>query len=317
MDRYTALPTADKTARRKQGLANYAYVRYADDFVVLCNGTKEHATAMREELQSFLATTLHLTLSLEKTKVTHLNDGFDFLGFTMKRSMGQRRYGTKVLISAKSISKHTTALRTACDDTTHENSFIMKIKALNRIITGWCRYFQYTSKTTLQFPKLEYRAFWLLAHWIGRKHKLAMPAVLRQYRTPLGLGTDDAQLCKHSSFASANRTYAKRFLKPNPYTMQEVTLEREEPPSDNPWLGYEKRPGWADIRLLAIERDNHTCRICKTVLAPSDCVVDHIRPYWMFKRPVEANRLTNVWTLCKKCHKSKTEMDRQMESRMQ
>src|SRR5438093_7336154 len=42
--------------RRKQGIGNYLYVRYADDFVVLCNGTKAEALAMKEELKELLCT---------------------------------------------------------------------------------------------------------------------------------------------------------------------------------------------------------------------------------------------------------------------
>src|SRR5437867_134845 len=97
MEKYTALPTREKTARRTRGLANYVYVRYADDFVILSNGTRAQAEAMREEVKNFLASDLRLTLSMEKTKVTHLNDGFDFLGFTIRRSMGHNGMKTKVI----------------------------------------------------------------------------------------------------------------------------------------------------------------------------------------------------------------------------
>ena len=41
-------------AERRQERANYLYVRYADDFVVLCNGTKAEALAMKEELKELL-----------------------------------------------------------------------------------------------------------------------------------------------------------------------------------------------------------------------------------------------------------------------
>ena len=116
-----------------------------------------------------------------------------------------------------------------------------KIKALNRIIAGWCRYFQYTSRQVRQFGELESKTFWCLAHWMGRKFKLKMPDVLRQFRTANGLGTDNLWVIRHSSFASITRTYAKRFLKPNPYTMQENTVEREEVPDGTP--GSDMRKG--------------------------------------------------------------------------
>lgn len=64
MERYTALPQAEKTKPRKQGLNNYVYNRYADDFGVLCNGTKAQAEALREELHDFLNSDLKLNLSL-------------------------------------------------------------------------------------------------------------------------------------------------------------------------------------------------------------------------------------------------------------
>jgi len=52
-------------------MCNFHYVRYCDDFVVFCNGTKAQALAMKEELKNVLAQ-MGLTLSEEKTKVTHI-----------------------------------------------------------------------------------------------------------------------------------------------------------------------------------------------------------------------------------------------------
>jgi hypothetical protein len=254
---------------------------------------------------------------MEKTRVTHLNDGFDFLGFTVRRNMGETKMGTKVLISAKSMRKHMEKIRVATDMTTHEDSLVVKIKALNRVISGWCRYFQYTSRQGDQFKELAHMTFWCFAHWLGRKFKLAMPAVMKEFRSALGLGRGNLRLARHYSYASATRTYAKRFLKPNPYTTQEATIEREEPPDESPWLGYEERPGWADIRQGVMERDGFKCRLCKKPVTEDACEVDHILPYSRFKRPVEANKPKNLWTLCIPCHKEKTESDRQRESPVQ
>jgi RNA-directed DNA polymerase len=69
--RYLNLTSKERFTRRKKGIGNYLYVRYADDFVVLCNGTKAEALAMKEELKELLST-MGLTLSEEKTKVTHI-----------------------------------------------------------------------------------------------------------------------------------------------------------------------------------------------------------------------------------------------------
>ena len=69
--KYLNLSNWERHQRRRQGKGNCLYVRYADDFVVLRNGTKAEAHAIKEELKELLST-MGLTLSEEKTKVTHI-----------------------------------------------------------------------------------------------------------------------------------------------------------------------------------------------------------------------------------------------------
>ena len=76
--KYLNLTESQRFTRRKKGIGNVLYVRYADDFVVLCNGTKAEAHAIKQEIGELLRT-MGLTLSEEKTKVTHTTEGFDFL----------------------------------------------------------------------------------------------------------------------------------------------------------------------------------------------------------------------------------------------
>jgi RNA-directed DNA polymerase len=299
MEKYD-LSSYERSGRRKRRLANFAYARYADDFVILCNGTKEQTLEMRQEVHDFLRDSLRLTLSMEKTKVVHLNDGFDFLGFHLRRSMGHKGMATKILISEKAIERHRMAIRTVTSPDTHRESVVAKILALNRIIAGWCRYFQYTSKPSTQFAPLEREAFWRLAHWLGRKFKLTMSKVLHQFRSQDGLGHGKVTLTLHSSFPA--RRYYVSSCKPNPYTTQEA-LRREELPDDHTWPRTEQRPGMMDLRNLVVERDGFACRICKEGVTYGTAQVDHIRPVRCFKRPVDANRLGNLWTLCDRCHK--------------
>jgi RNA-directed DNA polymerase len=312
MGRYD-LPEEERRKRRRQGLANFAYARYADDFVILCNGTKEQAVGIRQEAHDFLRDTLRLTLSMEKTKVVHLNDGLDFLGFHLRRSMGQKGMVTKTLISEKATKRHSDTIRAATSPDAHQDSVMAKILAMNRIIRGWCRYFQYTSRPGVQFSSLEDETFWRMAHWLGRKYKLTMPDALQRFKAKEGLGTDELKLAKHTSFKA--RRYHHSPSKPNPYTTQE-RIEREELLDTDPWLGTEDRPGMMGLRPIVLERDGLKCRICKEAVESATAQVDHIRPVSCFKRPVDANRLGNLWTLCIRCHKEKTELDRQRESRV-
>ena len=228
--------------------------------------------------------------------------------------MGHDGMKTKVLISAKGEAKHLSTIQAATSPNTHEDSVTLKIKALNRIIAGWCRYYQYTGKASTQFARLEHKTFWKMAHWLGKKFQLAMPQVLRRFCKDGSLTDGETTLALHTTFKTLQ--YAKRFLKPNPYTAQE-RIEREDYPDENPWPGFEDRPGWADLRRQAMERDGMTCRICKAPVTPETCEVDHIIQYSRYKRPVDANRPENLWTLCIACHRRKTELERRMESRMQ
>src|SRR5262249_29879453 len=85
LERFAGLSQHQRRMRRTLGQANITYVRYADAFLVLCNGTKREAEEFKEELAKFLSEGLYLTLSPEKTKITHINDGVRFLGYELKR----------------------------------------------------------------------------------------------------------------------------------------------------------------------------------------------------------------------------------------
>src|SRR5262249_16287739 len=144
----------ERKKRRKRGEANYLYIRYADDFVVLCNGTKAEAQAMKEELRGLLST-MGLTLAEEKTKVTHITEGFDFLGYRIIREMGGNgRMAPKVLIPENAIKKFQHKTRSTLAPRTASESVNAKIEAQNRLTRGWCQYYRNTSSPADIFGKL-------------------------------------------------------------------------------------------------------------------------------------------------------------------
>jgi len=83
-------PPWTRKKRTRKGLATWRLVRYADDFVVLVKGTRAHAETLCEEAAAVL-TPMGLRLSAAKTRITHIDEGFDFLGFHIQR---RRRAGT-------------------------------------------------------------------------------------------------------------------------------------------------------------------------------------------------------------------------------
>jgi RNA-directed DNA polymerase len=133
---YLNLSHYERKKRRKQGKSNFLYCRYADDFVVLCNGTRAQALEMKEELKGVLEQ-MGLKLSEEKTKVTHITEGFDFLGYRIIRGMGRSgKMAPKVKIPRKAIKRFQDKIHgILAPNRTHE-SVNAKILVLNGLIRG-------------------------------------------------------------------------------------------------------------------------------------------------------------------------------------
>lgn len=86
-----------KYDKRGQIIGNRIVIRYADDFVCLCE-TKEDAEAIVDHLSRWLGQR-GLKLNQEKTKIVHITEGFDFLGFNVRQYKDiSRKSGYKLLI---------------------------------------------------------------------------------------------------------------------------------------------------------------------------------------------------------------------------
>jgi RNA-directed DNA polymerase len=315
MEQYTHLPAREKDMRRRRMEGNFVYIRYADDFVVLSNGSREGVEIVREELYQFLKDKLHLTLSKEKTKITHLNDGFKFLGFHIQRRIGGRgRMVTKVTIPKEAMAKFRQKVYFALGPRMLQSSVHMKIQALNRIIRGWCQYYQYTGWASAQFNKLNHPVYKCMAFWLGYKFRISMPEVMRRFQDGSTFATTLIRLLMPGEFKT--RIYQYRFPIGNPYLLQKRIMIREDLPTETYWTGYERRPNMADLRPVILERDDNQCQVCGVLVSFNTSEIDHIRPVRRFKRPVDANVPENLWTLCIPCHRAKTQSDRQGESRV-
>jgi len=137
-------------------------VRYADDLIIT-GATKEALEQAREELEAFLAER-GLTLSPEKTKIVHIEDGFDFLGFNV------RTYDGKLLIKPSKDAQ--LRVRRKVRDIIRENKTVAQrhlIGLLNPVITGWTNYYRHVVSTDA-FKKLEHDLWQALWRWAKRRH---------------------------------------------------------------------------------------------------------------------------------------------------
>jgi len=123
----------------------FRFVRYADDFVVLCRSARR-AKEARAVVEQFLTERLELTLSAEKTKVTTFREGFAFLGFDLASQSCRMR--------EKSVEKFKTRVRELT--TRSHNLDAEVIGRLNAVLRGVANYFATTFSTCAdQFRTLD------------------------------------------------------------------------------------------------------------------------------------------------------------------
>ena len=124
--------------RRRNGKGNWRLCRYADDLVLMVSGDRRHAEALREEVAAVLAP-LGLRLAPEKTRVVHIDEGFDFLGQNIRR---QRKRGTsKYYVYTRPSKKAIQAIKDKVSSKTYRstrNQDLDKlIISLNQTLVGW------------------------------------------------------------------------------------------------------------------------------------------------------------------------------------
>ena len=138
-------------------------VRYSDDFVVTGDSKEVLEDKVKPLVAEFLAER-GLSLSVEKTQITHIDQGFDFLGFNV------RKYNNKLLIkpSQKGVRRFLHKIREVIK--THKAVKTSElIGMLNPKIIGWCNYYRHVvSKQT--FAYVDDSIYRCISRWTVRRH---------------------------------------------------------------------------------------------------------------------------------------------------
>lgn len=149
-----------KTKQLKLGV-----IRYADDFVVTGSSKELLETEVKPWIEDFLAVR-GLRLSVAKTKIAHINDGFDFLGWNF------RKYKEKLLIkpSKKNVKTFYEKLRNViCTNQGIRQEDLIRL--LNPMLRGWSQYHcPVVAKEA--FSRMESLLFWRLMRWAKRRHPM-------------------------------------------------------------------------------------------------------------------------------------------------
>lgn len=134
---------------------------------------KQHAC------RSVLEDSLKLRLNMAKTRVTHVNDGFIFLGHRIIRK--RSRYGDIWVVLTIPIEKtrNFAASLTALSSGNYSESKIDMVEKLNRKLKGWAAFYQFVDFKAKVFSYIDRVVFWKLAHWLARKYHRGIAYLMR------------------------------------------------------------------------------------------------------------------------------------------
>lgn len=138
-------------------------IRYADDFIVTGRSKEILETEVKPAIENFLAER-GLTLSAEKTRMTRIEQGFDFL------SQNVRKYKSKVII--KPSKQSVTNLLGKIRNTIMKSRAVTQVELINRLnpqIRGWAYYHRHMCARKT-FEKIDHEIFTSLWSWAKRRH---------------------------------------------------------------------------------------------------------------------------------------------------
>jgi RNA-directed DNA polymerase len=160
----------DRLTRRRHGLPNYRLSRYADDWCLVVSGTKADAEALREEIAGVLST-MGLRLSEEKTLITHIDEGLDFLGWHIqrRRKRGTSRRYVYTYPSHKAVKAVTGKVKTRCRQNLNLPLETL-LRQLNPVLRGWTAYFR-PGVSSIAFGYLRAFTWRQVIRWLRRKHR--------------------------------------------------------------------------------------------------------------------------------------------------
>lgn len=241
------------------------FVRYADDFII----TGESPEFLREKVlpivKEFL-TQRGLQLSDEKTVITHIDDGFDFLGKNI------RKYNGKLLImpSKASVKSFLSKIRTLIKDNPSMKQELL-IRKLNPIIRGWVNNQRYVVSSKV-FSKIDYEIYKCLWQWAKRRHKKKSHTwIARKYWHHIGSRQWTFSVPYETQSTEGEPLYCKLEYATDTKIIRFKKIVAEANPFDEYWTDYyEEREGEKMLnstkgreKLLTIwRRQKRRCPIC-------------------------------------------------------
>jgi len=168
-DAWNACTPHQRKWRMAKGHPSYRMIRYADDFVVLVRGSKAQAEALKQQTAALMREQMRLTLSPEKTHITHVDDGLDFLGFRIQRRPRRRIPVAYSFPSERSFRDVKHRIKELTGRSTIGLSLDELVHALNPVLRGWTNYHRHAAAKRC-FSYLDHYLWWRVMRWLRKKH---------------------------------------------------------------------------------------------------------------------------------------------------
>jgi RNA-directed DNA polymerase len=200
-----------------RGVATHRLVRYADDLVLMVHGTRAQAADALERLAERVGA-LGLKLKAEKTAITHIDEGFVFLGQRIvRRPKGPKRY-VYTFVSNQALASVRRKVKALTGRSTTNLELSELIAALNPILRGWANYFRHAAAKRT-FDYLGYYAWWRVGRWLRKKHpRMTWKQITRRYGSEGTYGEKGIALLNPGSISVTRYRYRGARI-PNPWAI--------------------------------------------------------------------------------------------------
>jgi len=168
-------------ARERKHPGKMKYVRYADDTLILVYGTKQDAVEIKQKVADKRAR-MGLTLSEEKTKLTHWDEPVRFLGYEIRGIARERGVGirARLAIPREKTRKIRGDIERVCEY--HQIPEPDLLTHVSAQYTGFCNYYNYATAPQKAFSTLSSKTWWATAHYLARKHRCSIKQMLTRAR---------------------------------------------------------------------------------------------------------------------------------------
>ncbi|MFD3999081.1 group II intron reverse transcriptase/maturase [Streptomyces sp. NPDC058583] len=169
----------ERARRRRHGLANVRLIRYADDFVIMVSGTNAHTEALLDEVAGVLSG-LGLRFAPDKTRVLHIDEGLDFLGWRIQRhhKRGTSKQYVYTYPAKKAVRSCAAKVKAICWQDVNLPLEVL-LHRLNSLVRGWTTYFR-PGVSHAAFRYLRAVVWRQVFGWMRRKHRRATWKELRR-----------------------------------------------------------------------------------------------------------------------------------------